>query len=831
MQWLILFISIQLAPLNQGHAEVDPAGTEMEGMDWFYAQRAYPLGYIPAEAVARARRQARELAADYDVDFGEWQFVGPSNIGGRITAIAGVHWGRIFVGTANGGVFTRQYNLPGNWTPIFDGDHSLSIGALAVDEQNGYIYVGTGETNTSGDSFDGDGLYVSRDTGATWIHLGLDSTDRIARIVINPQNPNEIFVAAMGHLYRTDTTRGVYRSTDGGETWEKVLFINDTTGCIDLAINPQNPNIIYAAMWSRIRGPEARIISGSGNGIYKSTDGGTTWQRLTNGLPSSNVGRIGIAISESNPDVLYAVFTDNIGHFNGLYKTTDGGDSWTRTNDGAIGGIFSSYGWYLGRVVVSPDDPSTVYVLGVEIYRSSDGGNTWQWISWNVHADHHALWIMEENPQVLIDGNDGGVYVTYNGGTSWERLSGLPITQFYNVAVDPNSSVRLYGGSQDNGTMRGTTNAPNAWSVILWGDGMLPMVHPSNPNIVFAEWQFGNLNKSTDMGNSFYMCIDGINPNDRRNWDTPYAMTPSNPDVMYYGTYRVYKSTNLADYWVPVSPDLTNGPGSGNLVYGTLSAIKVSPVNPNFVLVGTDDGNVWVSRDAGSTWTNVSADLPDRYVTDIAAHPVDLMTFFVTFSGYSLGEQVPYIFVTHDLGETWQDVTYNLPQAPVNAVEIDPEDPDYIYVGTDVGAYYITMNDTLWRPLGHGLPNSVIMDLALNNPYRFLVAATHGRSMYMLDLPDFSVSEEPVNDGVKAVHAVLDGNKIVISFAVNGEIWPEVKLLSSSGRVVREVKSGPLKRGSRLELPVNGLPGGVYFVRIRAEREMWTQKVVILSTR
>ncbi len=834
MQGLIIAMLLIGQPRGNAHP-TNEARELVEGekdfMEWFYAQRAYPLGYIPAEAVNRARAEAMRLRASAGVKSGMWQLAGPVNIGGRVTDIAvdPQDTSVIYIGAADGGVF-RSTDGGTSWVPIFDTMPSLSIGALAVDPVDGSIYVGTGEANSSGDSFNGTGLYVSHDRGQTWEHLGLDSTAHIARIVINPQNHNEIYVAAMGHLFSTDTTRGVYKSVDRGQTWQKVLFVDDTTGCIDLVINPQNPDIVYAAMWSRIRTPENRRVSGSGSGIYRSTDGGATWERLTNGLPSSNVGRIGIAISQTDPNVLYAIFSDHPGYFTGLYKTTNGGDTWSRTNDGDLSYIFSSYGWYFGQIRVDPTDPQVVYAMGLDVYKTTNGGNSWyQLTGWDVHVDHHAFWISPLDPNHIIDGNDGGVYISHNGGNTWQHIENLPITQFYDVAIDPNHPVRIYGGTQDNGTIRTMTGSVDDWELILGGDGFLPAIDPRNSNIIFAEWQYGHLEKSTDGGWYFDYCLDGVDDNDRRNWDTPYALTPANPDIMYYGTYRVYKSTNLAGYWTPVSGDLTNGPGSGNLIYGTLTVIKVSPADPNYVYAGTDDGNVWISTNAGNSWQHVSDSLPDRYVTDIAAHPTDPSTFYVTFSGYSLDENTPYIFVTHDAGSTWVDVTDNLPHAPVNAVEVDPSRPNFVYVGTDVGAYYSTVGGGDWQPLGYGLPNSVIMDMALDDGSRTLIAGTHGRSVYRLDLNQVGITEQSRPRDVSfRVEAFSKNGYFLINLSLAEESEVSVQLISVSGRVMGDIFEGRLSAGEHTvkSSPIS-LPSGAYFLRARAGDKTAISRVII----
>ena len=824
-------------PRFSGRPGPSDSGPERERVlapaDWFYFQRAYPLDTLPRDAVRRAQRQARALQRAFHRQQLHWEPAGPVNIGGRITALA-VHPNRpnvVFAGAADGGVL-RSDDGGLTWTPIFDTMPSLSIGALAIaPDDPDRLYVGTGEANSSGDSFDGTGLYMSPDGGQTWVHLGLEGTAHIARITIHPQNPDLIFVAAMGTLFSPNPERGLYRSRDGGQTWERVLFVNDTTGCIDVVVHPQDTNIVYAAMWQRIRGPGYRWVAGEGSGIYRSTDGGNTWEELTNGLPTGpDVGRIGLAISASDPDILYAIYADHPGYFMGLYKTTNGGDSWFRTNDGALSWIYSSYGWFFGNVRVDPTNPNVVYALGIDAYKSMDGGNSWFPITNWIHVDQHDLWIDPDDPNHLIIGNDGGVYISTNGGSSWTRSADLPITQFYDITVDFLNPQRLYGGTQDNGTVRTLTGALNDWEIIYWGDGFHVIVDYTNPNIIYAEYQYGGLGKSVDGGYSFFDATAGIDENDRRNWDTPVAMDPVNPQVLYYGTYRVYKTTNGAGYWYPVSGDLTNGPGGGNLNFGTLTAIAVSPADPNFVYVGADDGNVWVSTDGGGSWQRISDALPNRWVTDIGLHPTDPGVVYVTFSGYVWDERVPYIFLSTDTGHTWQDVTGNLPMAPVNAVVVDPQNPSWVYVGTDVGVFYSETGGTQWQPLGEGLPTSVVMDLAFHAPTRTLVAGTHGRSMFKLVLPPVEVAERPSGvSGHLALAVSVSQNHLGVRYTLPGRTLLTLSLWDVTGRRVRVLKRSEEGPGVFVEtFPLPALPSGAYFLRIEAEGRSMARKVLIL---
>ncbi|MBD3335311.1 MAG: glycosyl hydrolase [Candidatus Eisenbacteria bacterium] len=726
--------------------------------DWFFIQRAYPQGEIRMDVfqqeAARALAQREELRATGEQQRagwdGTWQPAGPTNIGGRITAVD-IHPSqpyRIIAGAAFGGVL-RSDSGGSAWTFLMDDGPSLSIGDLAIDPSDpDRIIVGTGEANASGDSYPGTGVYITTDGGDTWSFSGLAESRHIGRVIIHPQDPDRIYVAAAGALFSKNPERGVYRSTDGGGSWEQMLFVSDSTGCIDLAVHPGDPDLVYAAMWERWRRPGDRRAGGITSGLYRSADGGESWELLENGLPPAapDVGRIGLALAPSEPATIYAIYADHPGYFMGLYKTTDGGDSWSRVNDGALDDLYSSFGWYFGNVRVDPQDPDRVYAMGLYTYRSTNGGGSWSNITWSVHVDQHDWWIRPGNGQWMISGNDGGLDITTNGGSSWTKLYNLPVTQFYTGEIDEQLPHRLYGGTQDNGTLRTLTGAVNDWEEIFGGDGFYVNVDPANSNVIYAEYQWGNLYKSTDGGYDFNWAMSGINSSDRRNWSTPVVMDPSDPQTLYYGTYRVYRTTNGAGNWTAISSDLSNGPGSGSLPFGTITTIAVAPSDPDVIYAGVDDGNAWRTTDGGGSWANISGALPERWVTRVAVDPAEPLTAYVTLSGYREDIPLPHIFRTTDGGATWNDISQGLPEVPINVVRVDPDVPSWLYVGNDVGVYVSTDTGQSWLPLGQELPVVTVHDLRLHAPTRTLVAATHGRSMFRYDLPVPSA----VGDGDRA---------------------------------------------------------------------------------
>lgn len=770
-------------PLPWNPQAIDWAEQEEPGpypSDWFGRSRAWPLEHIPQEkvreAIAQARmdrtvaRRAAEAAraglptndaagafAASGLASLPWTEAGPFNIGGRVAALA-VHPGDgtiasgeiVYLASANGGVF-KSTNFGVNWTPITDELAVFSMGALAIDEDRpDTVYVGTGEANASVDSYDGNGLYRTQDGGATWEHLGLEATARIARVRIDPSNPMRIFVAAMGQQFSTDSNRGVYRSEDGGATWDNVLFVSDSTGCVDIVMNPANPETLYAAMWERIRRPTYRRAYGPSCRIWRSIDSGDSWQVLSNGLPapSDNVGRIGLAIAPSQPQTLYAqIITGSAGGYLGLgmYRTDDAGDTWVRKDVSGFTNIFGGFGWYFGDMAVHPLIPDQVMAMGVQLSRSQDGGVTFSTITGSAHVDQHAIWYDPTNPSRIYLGNDGGFYWSTNGASTWNKSVDLPITQFYAGTIDPSDPNRLLGGTQDNNTLL-TTGSPSGWFPILGGDGFYCIVDPTNPNVIIAEYQFccGGNGPARTTGGGFSF-PGGINPGtgDRWNWSTPIVMSPHDHNIVLTGSERVWRSINNGASYTPISGDLTTNPPA-LLTYGTMTTLDISPVSPLIYYAGTDDGQVWRSVDAGATWENISAGLPVRYVTRVTADPVDSMTVYVAHSGFGLDETMPHLHVSHDRGSSWSSVAANLPDAPVNDVLVDPIFPQRLFAGTDVGVYATNNVDGGgWFPLGSGMPLQTVFDLTLHEGSRTLVAATHGRSQWRLDLATLPVAVEP----------------------------------------------------------------------------------------
>ncbi|WP_347372791.1 T9SS type A sorting domain-containing protein [Aequorivita sp. Q41] len=804
--------------------------------EWMYNQRAYPNNYINKDAYKEAVLQTKQILANRATKVaGEWVLAGPINTGGRITdvAIAPDNDDHLYLATASGGIY-RSYDRGVNWTPIFDEVTKPSIGDIAIAPSNSQIiYAGTGEANASATdgAFFGDGVYRSDDAGDTWTNIGLPESNHIGRIVVDPTNPDRVFVAAAGQLYGKNVERGVYRTTNAGTSWERVLFVTDSTAAIDVAMNTANTNILYAAMWERTRKPWQRDYGGLSSAIHRSMDGGTTWTELgaAHGLPAPNAqtGRIGIAVSESEPSTVYARFTTNeiTNEFNGLYKSTDNGNNWSQvTSAGALSGIDSSFGWYFGNVRVNPEDANEVYVIGFEAVKSTNSGATWQTLP-GMHVDHHALDFSRINNDFMLAGNDGGAYYSVNGGTSWTHFRNLPITQFYNIEVDYQHPERLYGGTQDNNTIRTITGGLDDWNSILGGDGFHVNVDPIDNRYVYAESQNGNLRRSTNGGTSFQNGTNGISGADRVNWNTPVILSPFNSEKMFYGSNRLYTSTRAVS-WTAISPDLTDGPhSSGALSFGTLTAIAASYNNLDVIYTGSDDGNVNVTFNGGTTWTNISAGLPDQYITSIAMVPSDDMIAYVTVSGFRYLDYTPRVFKTEDGGQNWTDISSNLPNIPVNDIITYPAE-NMLFVATDLNVWYSKDDGANWTILGDNLPLTTVMDIKLHEPTKTIYAGTFGRSMHKYDLTDLlSVKDNELAENSIKMYPNPATSEFTISHTLSSE--GTVQLFDITGKKIKDLFNGDFRNSKNINVKTDGITAGTYLVKVSSGSQAITKKLII----
>ena len=811
----------------------------------YWEMRAYPEKDIDIKAYTRGLEQANVLKQELlkEKNPKQWELVGPTNVGGRISDIAidPSNENIIWVASASGGVY-KTIDKGINWIPIFDDQPVLTIGSLAIDpSDSNIVYVGTGEASASSFSFYGNGMYKTIDGGVTWEHVGLDSSYYISRVRVDPNNSNIVYACATGKVYSANEERGVYKSIDGGDSWDKILYISDITAANDLVIDPNNSDIIYASMWERSRPLNDRISGGVTSGIYKSINGGTDWAKLTNGFPEGDyVGRIGLAIGQNNSSILYATMADYYAgagsSFGGVWKTVDAGTIWTSINDASLSDSYSSFGWYFAKIEVDPKDDQTAYILGVSYHMTTDGGTTWSnlggydeyYAGTGPHVDHHAIAI-SSTENFFINGNDGGLITSIDNGATFIGID-LPITQFYGFDVDDNDSRRMIGGAQDNGTNFTRTGNLDDWEHVLGGDGFRSIINPGNSSVIYAEAQWGYMCKSFDDGYSFFGITQGLNGDDRFDWNTPMIFHPMNSRVIYCGSQYVYSSNQAqnADYtftWNKISPDLTDG-------VGNIYSIAPAPSNIDVIYVGTSHSNVWVTQNGGTDWAKISADLPNRWVTGIVVDWDNPGRAFVSYSGLRWDEELRYVYKTEDYGVTWTDITSNLPLVPINTIEINKNDPNMIFVGTDIGLYYTNDAGGTWKAGGLGLPNSPVYKVKVHYLDNVVFAATYGRSAYKIPLSEFSgienSEENIINDMVLTNYPNPFNNETVINISMKNQEQGVVKIYNASGREIGTVFDGILRKGNNkisFDAGTFKISSGVYICRVVAGDQVQTHKM------
>ncbi|MER5216169.1 glycosyl hydrolase [Streptomyces sp. NPDC002838] len=691
--------------------------------EYRYLQKTVPGESIPRHAHDLAAAQARELPTVG----GRWKGVGPTNIGGRIVSLAldPKRADTLYAAAASGGLW-RSTDAGGTFHSVWPDSFTQAMGAVAT-APDGTLYVGTGEPNPGGGSitYEGTGMYRSKDGGRTWTPIGLRDSGAISAITIDPANPRRIYVAAAGSLYNGGGDRGVYRSEDGGATWERILAgANEFTGATEIVLDGDR---MYAVLWDKRRRPDLRTYGGVGSGVFRSTDGGESWQRLGGGLPAqgADVGRIGLGVAG---DRLYAIVNKAGGSFEGFYGSTDGGDNWTRTPDNqALTASQSSFGWWFGKVWIDPRDTEHVHVAGVALLTTKDGGGTWTADDTSMHVDHHAMVWDPRRPGRVYLGNDGGVYRSDSGGDGgWVKSRHQPYTQLYSAAISPQDTTRVSGGAQDNGSLRSWGG--EKFNEYLGGDGEENLINPTDVNNVFACYQYGNCFRSTDGGDTLTYFADRTTYQ-RRNWFTPMEFDPRDPKVLYYGSEVVNRSTDGGDTWQAISPDLSGGPGSDPLYanYGTITSIAPAG-DGRTVYAGTDDGRVWVTRNLGATWTKLAEGRP--WVTRVVVDPKNPNRVWTTHSAYRSGSPLPHVYGSTDGGRHWRNLSGNLPAAPVNDLVVARG--GLLYLATDQGVFTSLTGGGRWLRLGRGMPQVPVDDIEYDAGHHRLVAATFGRGFYEL---------------------------------------------------------------------------------------------------
>ena len=762
--------------------------------------------------------------------------IGPTVMSGRVVDIA-VNPNKpseFYVGYASGGLWYTNNNGT-SFAPMMEHAPTQNVGDIAVDWASGTIWVGTGENNSSRSSYAGIGLLKSTDKGATWHHMGLSDSHHIGRILINPANPDEVVVGALGHLYTESAQRGIYKTKDGGKSWEQTLFVSNTAGIIEVQAAPEDFNTLYAASWEKDR--KAWHFEGSGNGsaLYKSTDAGDSWTLIStpqSGFPSGvGVGRVGLAVY--NAETVYAVHDSqfreekkedtNARKAGGLkkeafktmsqeafmklsdgslneylksngfqekyraqnvkqlvqsgsvkpvdlatyledanallfdtpvigaevYLTTNGGQNWTKQNEAPIEGLFYSYGYYFAQISVAASNPEYIVLSGVPLVASANGGKSFKSIDGdNVHSDHHYAWINPTDPLHIINGNDGGVNITYDGGQHWIKNNSPTVGQFYYINTDNETPYHVYGGLQDNGVWKAAHNAPlntrwqadgqHPWKSIMGGDGMQVQIDARNSNTVYAGFQFGNYYR-LDLETAKQTYIQpkhelGSAPF-RFNWQTPILLSPHNQDVLYLGSNRLHRSLDQGTTWETISPDLTAGAKAGNVAFGTLTTLAASAFDFDLLYTGSDDGLLQRSKDGGASWTLISENLPNHmWVSSLEASAHKEGRVLAALNGYRNDHFIPYIYLSNDQGATWKNIGAGLPLGAVNTVIEDPAHENVLYAGTDNGLYASLDLGATWQAFSKGLPAVAVHDIVVQAREKHLLVGTHGRSIFKADI-------------------------------------------------------------------------------------------------
>jgi photosystem II stability/assembly factor-like uncharacterized protein len=720
-------------------------------------------GLVVAQRPSTTQDQARPAVDASVFERLEWRSIGPANMGGRTTDVEGVPGNPniVYVGTGCSGLW-KTTNGGVTWTPIFDRQDTSSIGDLAIDPNNpDVVWVGTGESNTRNSVSFGDGVYKSLDGGKTWQHVGLKDSERVSRVLIHPQNPDIVYVGALGHAFGPNEERGVFMTTDGGKTWQKTLYVDPQHGVSDMDIDPGNPNILYAAMWHFERKPWTHRSGSEKGGVFKSIDGGRTWRQLTNGLPKL-LGRIGVKVAPSNPNVVYVIAESKEGT---LYRSDDRGETFRQVSKEAR---IVSRGFYYTDMRVDPTDENRVYAVASILFVSIDGGRTFRRISGRTHIDYHTLWIDPKNPNRMWQGQDGGVCVSYDRGETWQYVNNVPLGQFYQVHAD--TRLPFYyvsGGLQDNGSWTGPsrTREPagilnDDWRLVSFGDGFYIVNHADDPDLYLSESQGGSIVR-TDFRTREQQAVS---PQPRRagaakelkyrfNWNSPVALSPHDKNTVYFGGSVVFKSTDFGKTWQSISPDLTtNDPekqkDAGGPVWPenttaeyhcTIISLAESPARAGIVWAGTDDGNLQVTTDGGKNWTNLVRNVPNLPANSPVSHIEPSRTSpnvaYVSFERHMFDDFRPYVFKTTDGGRTWTNITGDLPEkAYLQVVREDPKNPNLLYAGTELGLFASYNGGANWVSLRlKNLPTVAVHDIMVHPRENDLILATHGRSVWILD--------------------------------------------------------------------------------------------------
>jgi len=697
----------------------------------------------------------------------KWREVGPALTSGRISdlAVNPDNPFEYYVAVASGGVW-KTSNWGVDYTPIFDSQSSYSIGCVTIDPNNSnVIWVGTGENNNQRSVAYGDGVYKSVDGGKSWKNMGLKNSEHIGNIIVHPENSDVVYVSAYGPLWSKGGDRGIYKSEDGGVSWDKILFIDEHTGFNEIHMDPRNPEVLYAASHQRRRHVYTYVGGGPGSGLHKSTDGGKTWKKINKGLPGVEIGRIGMDISDANPEIIYAI-VEASERKGGFYKSTNRGETWVKQSGKVTSGN------YYQEIFADPVDQDVVYIMDTWMSVTHDGGKSFKNVGEDYkHVDNHAMWINPNNNSHWLVGCDGGIYETFDSGKKWDFKKNLPVTQFYKVAVDnAEPFYNIYGGTQDNFSIGGPSRVNNShgisnqdWFITHGGDGFESQIDPENPNIVYAQSQYGWLVRFDKLSGEEV----GIKPIARKgeldykwNWDAPLAVSKHKSGRLYFAANKVFRSDDYGNSWNVISDDLSRQIDRNKLKvydrvlsidavekngstspYGTIVALSESPIDENLIVIGTDDGLIQITEDSGNTWKridNIPGAPTQSYVNSVYLSQHDTNVIYVAFNHHKYGDFKPYLFKSSDKGNSWKSISSNLPErGSVYSIEEDHVDHDLIFCGTEFGVFFSPDSGGRWKELSNGLPTIAVRDIAIQRRENDLVLGTFGRGFFVMD--DYSV--------------------------------------------------------------------------------------------
>ncbi len=838
MKNLNLYVAILLTSLIAGCMVKKKSSGDIPKMapyDFFEMTRNYPDFKTDMAGFRQVLDQSRLAQVKRSGKFNKpWTLEGPGNIGGRFNCLEVDPSNKLimYAGSACGGIF-KTSNGGSSWLPVFDTNAYLSIGCLAIDHSNtDIIYAGTGDPVLSGSAFTGNGVYKSLNGGKTWANIGLTETGIVSKLIIHPLDTKIIYAATMGFVMRKDSSRGLYKSINGGNSWKRIFSLGDEMGIIDLLLDNNNPETLYASGMTRVRTNTESKLNSDRARIYKTTDGGTSWQTLSNGLPGGKLCRINLDVFyKGSSTYLYASIVDTNYNLQGIYKSITNGSSWTTLDTTGIpASVFNDFGWYFGHIKVNPFVEDELYLLGVDLYKTTNGGQQWQlacpeWYTYEVHADKHELKFLSADTLLLA--TDGGLYQSDDRSANWVDIENIPATQFYRVAYNPWEPDLYYGGAQDNGTSSGNAANLNNWSKNWGGDGFMPAFNEDLPEIRYYSTQNGRIYQiNTDFGQ--WEVITNASGSDtgsveRYNWDTPYKISKFNSNEVYYCSHRVHKYDDGLQGSNVLSGDLTDGNIYGPRFH-TISSFAESHFRQGELFVGTSDGNVRRTLNDGGAWTSISAGLPKRYVSAVKTSPNNDSTLYVTFTGYKYNELIPHVFKSTDKGTTWKNISGNLPNWPVNDILPVQGHDSILFVATDGGVYGSLDNGITWDKVGRGMPICPVYSLVINPEQKTLVAGTHARSLMtypigdLLDLPSgisninilrsVDIFPNPSSDFIE-LRNFPDGQAVSYRiYDVNGKVF----------------LSGKISPDQRID--IHALNDGKYIIELKSEGSRMTRKLV-----